>query len=84
MRRAGAIRWILYALAVGVLVLHQDVWNWSRAEPLLMGFLPVGLAYHAAYTIVCSVVMFLFVKFLWPVELEGAERESSADNGGGH
>lgn len=73
-------RWPLYALAILLLILHQDTWNWSRAEPLLLGFLPIGLAYHAAYTLACSVLLFLFVKHLWPTHLESATRESSTDS----
>ena len=41
---------ILSALTLVLYALHQDVWNWRTAHPLLFGFLPVGLAYHAAYT----------------------------------
>jgi hypothetical protein len=38
---------LLTLLVAGVYVLHQDFWNWKKAEPLVFGFLPVGLAYHA-------------------------------------
>ena len=33
-----------------VYALHQDVWFWRAARPLVFGFLPIGLFYHAAYT----------------------------------
>ena len=41
------IRAFALAAAIAVLyALHQDVWFWRTARPLLFGFLPVGLAYH--------------------------------------
>ena len=37
------------AFAIAALyLLHQDVWFWRTARPLVFGFLPIGLAYHAA------------------------------------
>ncbi|MBL9136397.1 MAG: DUF3311 domain-containing protein [Verrucomicrobiales bacterium] len=49
-----------------VYLLHQDVWNWSKVEPLVFGFLPIGLAYHVAYSLVASLTMYLLVRFAWP------------------
>jgi hypothetical protein len=54
--------------------LHQDTWFWSASEPLVFGVLPVGLAYHAAYTLAVSVVMAVLVRRCWPAHLEGASR----------
>ena len=51
-------------------VLHQDFWNWRTATPLAFGFMPVGLFYHACYTLSCSVLVAVLVRFAWPVELE--------------
>ena len=49
---------ILLTLLVAVVyVLHQDLWNWNKAEPLLFGFMPIGLAYHAAYSFVAAALM---------------------------
>ena len=45
---------LLILLVVTVYVLHQDFWNWQRIEPLVFGFLPVGLAYHVAYSILAA------------------------------
>jgi hypothetical protein len=66
---------LLTLLVAGVYILHQDFWNWKRAEPLVFGFLPVGLAYHAGYSILASVTMAILVKFAWPAHLESAEPE---------
>ena len=65
MKTAGLV---IFALAL--YVLHQDYWNWSSYEPLIFGFLPVGLAYHGAFSVLCAVMMFLMVKFAWPAHLD--------------
>jgi hypothetical protein len=72
-------------LLLGVLILvafllHQDVWNWRTAGPLVFGFLPVGLAYHAAYCIGAALLMAGLVKFAWPAELDRVERERKDDD----
>ena len=61
--------------------LHQDVWFWSSARPLVFGFLPIGLFYHAAYSVVVAALMWALVRFAWPAHLE-ADVESASDAGG--
>ena len=64
------MRW-LAATAVALLyVLHQDFWFWREARPLVFGFLPIGLFYHAAFTVASSGVLWLLVKLAWPAHLE--------------
>jgi len=60
-------------MVVAVYLLHQDFWNWKKAEPLILGFLPVGLAYHAGYSILAAIMMAVLVKFAWPEHLETTE-----------
>ena len=57
-------------LVAALYVLHQDFWFWRQARPLVFGVLPIGLAYHAAFTVATSVVLAVLVKLLWPVALE--------------
>ena len=38
-------------------MLHQDFWFWRQARPLVFGVLPIGLFYHAAYTVATSLVL---------------------------
>ena len=57
--------------------LHQDVWNWKKAEPLLFGFLPPALWYHAAYSCCAAGIMALLVKFAWPADLKDADKETA-------
>ena len=61
----------LLTLAVLIVyVLHQDVWLFRVARPLVFGFVPVGLAYHVAYSVVAALLMWLLVRVAWPSRLE--------------
>ncbi len=60
---------LLTLLVAVVYVLHQDFWNWKQAT-LVFGFLPIGLAYHAAYSVLAAITMAVLVKFAWPKHLE--------------
>ena len=63
----------LLALAtLAVYLLHQDFWFWKEARPLVFGFLPIGLFYHAAYCVLASLLLWLLVRHAWPTELERA------------
>jgi hypothetical protein len=75
----------LLLITVGALyVLHQDFWFWRAARPLVFGFIPVGLFYHACYTIATALVMWLLVKHAWPSELEeGVGDEERGEERGG-
>ena len=64
------MRALLVGLACLLYVVHQDFWFWRTARPLVFGFLPVGLFYHAAFTVACSIVLWLLVKYAWPAHLE--------------
>ena len=69
-------RALLILVVLVVYVLHQDVWLFRAARPLVFGFLPAGLAYHAAYTVLAALLMWLLVSVAWPSRLEQeAERE---------
>ena len=57
---------MLAVLILVVYALHQDVWFWDDARPLLFGVLPIGLAYHVLYSIVCAALMWWLVRHAWP------------------
>lgn len=66
-----------FALAGAILVLyalHQDMWFWRSARPLVFGFLPVGLAYHGAYCVAAALLMWTLTKVAWPHHLEEDDR----------
>ena len=60
-------RILLTVAVVALYALHQDVWNWRTAHPLIFGFLPIGLAYHAAFCVTAAALMWLLTRFAWPV-----------------
>jgi hypothetical protein len=64
---------LLFLLIALVYLAHQDLWNWGKSAPLVFGFLPAGLAYHAGYSVLCAVMMAVLVKAAWPKRLETEE-----------
>ena len=72
---------LLTALVAVVYVLHQDFWNWKEAYPLIFGFLPIGLAYQAGYSILASAMMTVLVWAAWPKHLEDVEPEAKDSKG---
>ena len=60
-----------------VYLLHQDFWFWRSARPLVFGFLPIGLFYHAAYTAAISLLMWFVVRRYWPSHLEDQGRDGA-------
>ena len=63
-------RILLVIAVVVVYALHQDFWFWRTARPLVFGFMPVGLFYHACFSVAAALLMWLLVKFAWPSHLE--------------
>ena len=61
---------LLTVACVALYLLHQDFWFWRTANPVVFGFLPIGLFYHGAFTVAISLLMWLMVKFAWPSHLE--------------
>ena len=61
---------LLTLLIFAVYLLHQDFWNWRKVEPLAFGFLPIGLAYQAGYSILAAILMAWLVTVAWPKHLE--------------
>ncbi len=60
---------LVIILGILLFVLHQDCWFWTDGR-LVFGFLPVGLAYHAAYSVVAALFWFMAIKLVWPSDVE--------------
>jgi hypothetical protein len=59
------------ALVVAALyAVHQDIWFWRVARPLVFGVLPIGLFYHVAFTIATSLALLWLVGAVWPDHLD--------------
>jgi hypothetical protein len=63
-------RLLLLVAIAGLYAAHQDFWFWRTPRPLVFGFLPVGLAYHAAYCLAAALLMWLVTSIAWPADLE--------------
>jgi hypothetical protein len=63
-------RSLLVVIVITLYILHQDFWFWRTAKPLVFGFIPIGLFYHACFTVAASLVMWVLVKQAWPSHLE--------------
>lgn len=63
-------RFLLVLLVLLAFLLHQDVWYWTEATPLLFGVLPPGLWYHALYALACSGLMWYLTRAIWPAHLD--------------
>jgi len=71
---------LLLVIAVVLLyLLHQDFWFWREARPLVFGFLPVGLAYHGAYCLAVTLLMWTLTRVAWPSHLEASASERTGD-----
>ena len=68
-KKSHAGRLIILIAGVLLFVAHQDQWFWTDRR-LLFGFMPVGLAYHAVYSIAAAALWWAAAKFAWPDELE--------------
>jgi hypothetical protein len=67
---------LLFLFILIIYVAHQDTWNWTKSAPMVFGFLPPGLAYHAAYSIASAVMMAVLVAVAWPKHLEEQDDKS--------
>ena len=71
---------ILLVVAVAVLyILHQDIWFWRTPYPLVFGFVPMGLFYHACFAVASAGLMWLLVSLAWPAHLEREAESQSSD-----
>lgn len=72
---------VVLILAILLGILHQDFWNWSNSD-LVFGFMPVGLFYHACYSLAAAALWAFAIKFAWPTHIvEWAETEDGEEGG---
>ena len=68
----------VYAALMLLAILHQDVWYWDDPT-LVLGFLPITLAYHLVYSIATALVWSLALKYAWPEDLESFAAANDSD-----
>jgi len=64
------MKFVIFGLIILLGLVHQDFWWWDRIDPLLFGFIPLGLAYQAGVSIAAAILWALAIKFCWPANLE--------------
>lgn len=70
-------KYFIWAFFLLLFILHQDFWWWDNSS-LVFGFLPVGLAFHAFFSVACAILGWFAIKYAWPHELENfADNDSS-------
>ena len=75
----------LLVIAVVILyILHQDFWFWRTAQPLVFGFIPIGLFYHACFSVAAALLMWMLVKYAWPSHLEEEIEHLESEEGETH
>lgn len=62
-------RVIAYLFLALLFIFHQDFWLWKNGT-LVFGFIPAGLAYDIAFSLLSALAWYLAVRFAWPPELE--------------
>ncbi len=67
------MRRVVYGLIILLAILHQDFWWWDDSETLVLGVLPIGLAYHAVVSLLASLLWAMAVMFCWPPGLDDVE-----------
>ena len=69
---------VIWIIFIALFVLHQDFWNWDN-QSLVLGFMPIGLAYHAAFSIAAALLWTAAVKFAWPSDIEAWADEPTSE-----
>lgn len=72
------MKYVIWFLVAGLLIAHQDSWNWDNGR-LVFGFLPIGLFYHAAISLAAGVVWFLACTIAWPEDIDEDDYLNDAD-----
>ena len=69
--------YVVWILVVVLAIVHQDFWNWDN-RTLIFGFMPIGLLYHALFSVSCATLWALAIKFAWPDHIEAWADEFEA------
>ncbi len=64
---------LVVILLVLLAVLHQDFWWWDSIDPLVFGFIPIGLAYQIGVSIAAAILWAMAVHFCWPRDVDVAD-----------
>lgn len=60
---------LVWSLVLLLFIFHQDCWWWND-RTLIFGFLPIGLFYHALFSLAAGLIWALANKLAWPEDIE--------------
>ena len=72
-------RTLILAFFLLLFVFHQDFW-WKDDPTLVLGVLPISLAYHVVWTLLVALGWFLVGKYCWPDSLDEVVRGTPVQN----
>lgn len=64
------MRRVVIVAIVVLMILHQDFWWWDDIHPLVLGFVPIGLAYQAVISVLAAVLWALATRYCWPAGVD--------------
>jgi hypothetical protein len=67
---------IIAVLVLILLVLHQDNWLWAD-DTLVLGFLPMGLFWHACISLAAALTWFLATRIAWPADERASDPQQT-------
>ncbi len=73
---------LIYGLLILLAIFHQDFWWWDDSDTLVLGFMPIGLFYHAMISVSAGLLWWLAVKYCWPKGLDDADEVQDPAQGG--
>ncbi|MEM7474540.1 MAG: DUF3311 domain-containing protein [Planctomycetota bacterium] len=82
-KSSGTWIWVLVLLLI---ILHQDNWLWEN-DTMVLGFMPIGLFFHAGISVAAATTWFLGTKFAWPEDIDvssGATNSNESKPEGEH
>ena len=63
------MRRFAWGAVIALALLHHDFWYWDDRR-LVFGWLPIGLAYHASFSLAAGAVWALVCRSAWPERIE--------------
>lgn len=63
---------VVWVLVILLIILHQDYWFWYN-DTLVLGFIPMGLFYHALISLAAGFTWYLATLYAWPEGLDDVQ-----------
>ncbi len=60
------VTWIIFWI---LFILHHDGWWWNDGT-IVLGFLPISLAWHTGFSIAAALLWLFAIRHAWPQEIE--------------